>query len=136
MSRWLLALLLLVPALSADDLKKTRPPAQQSAEEEVPPEEDGAIATKQYSFNPLQSKKEIAVGNQYFKKGAYLAAAGRFREAIHWDASNGEAWLRLAEAEERRKDMQAARQAYEKYLAVSPDAKNAADIRRKLEKLK
>ena len=34
------------------------------------------------------------------------------------------------------KDVKAAREAYTKYLQLAPDAKNAAEVRKKLEKLK
>jgi len=52
------------------------------------------------------------------------------------DDSNSEAWLLLGEADQRLKDKNAARDAYKKYLDLAADAKNAADIRKKLEKLK
>src|SRR5947209_14112585 len=69
---------------------------------ELPPEEDAAInAPKEYGFNPVQSKREVAVGLLYFKKGNYKAAAARFQEATRWNDGNQEAWLRLAEAEEK-----------------------------------
>ena len=137
MSRWVLALLLASAATAfADDLKKTRPPAQTSTQEEVPKEEDTALGEKDYAFNPLQAEKEIRVGDFYFKKGKYRAAAERFREATKWNNGSAEAWLRLGEAEEKQKDPQAAKDAYSKYLDLSPDAKNAPEIRKKLEKLK
>ena len=137
MSRWVLALLLASAATAfADDLKKTRPPAQTSTQEEVPKEEDTALGEKDYAFNPLQAEKEIRVGDFYFKKGKYRAAAERFREATKWNNGSAEAWLRLGEAEEKQKDPHAAKDAYAKYLDLSPDAKNAPGIRKKLEKLK
>ena len=46
------------------------------------------------------------------------------------------AWLRLGEVEEKLKAPQAAKDAYTKYLEVASDAKNAAEIRKKLDKLK
>jgi tetratricopeptide (TPR) repeat protein len=98
----------------------------------LPPEEDTAIATQNYVFNPLQAKKEIAVGNQYFKRGAYRAAAGRFEEATKWNVGDAEAWLRLGEAQEKLHDAKAAREAYGKYLALGPDAKTAAEVKKKL----
>ena len=58
---------------------------------------------KEYSFNPVQSKKEVTVGEFYFKKGDFKAAAGRFREATKWNDGNAEAWLRLGDAEEKLK---------------------------------
>jgi len=137
MSRWVLALLLASAAPAfADDLKKQRPQPPASTQEEVPKEEDTAIGEKEYAFNPLQAEKEIRVGDFYFKKGKYRAAAERFREATKWNGGSSEAWLRLGEAEEREKDPKAAKEAYAKYLDLSPDAKNAPEIRKKLEKLK
>ena len=87
---------------------------------------------KDYGFNPLQAAKEVQIGNFYFKKGSYRAAAQRFREATRWNAQHAEAWLRLAEAPEKLKDPKAAREAYAKYLELEPEAKNAAQIRSKL----
>ena len=64
------------------------------------------------------------------------AAAGRFEEATKWNSGDPEAWLRLGEAEEKLKEKKAAHEAYEKYLELASDAKNAEEIRKKLEKLK
>jgi tetratricopeptide (TPR) repeat protein len=137
MSRWVLALLLVSAAPAfADDLKKERPQPPASTQEEVPKEEDTTLTEKDYAFNPLQAEKEIQVGEFYFKKGKYRAAAERFREATKWNAGASEAWLRLGDAEEKQKDSKAAKEAYTKYLDLSPDAKNAPEIRKKLEKIK
>jgi tetratricopeptide (TPR) repeat protein len=137
MSRWVLALLLAIAAPAfADDLKKQRPQPPPSTQEEVPKEEDTAIGEKDYAFNPLQAEKEIRVGDFYFKKGKYRAAEERFREATKWNNGSTEAWLRLGEAAEKEKDPHVAKEAYAKYLDLSPDAKNAPEIRKKLEKLK
>jgi len=136
MSRWVLALLLVSAPAFADDLKKERPQPAPSSKEEVPKEEDTSLGEKEYAFNPLQAEKEIQVGDFYFKKGKYRAAAERFREATKWNGGSTEAWLRLGEAEEKQKDPQAAKVAYAKYLDLSPDAKNAPEIRKKLDKLK
>jgi tetratricopeptide (TPR) repeat protein len=137
MSRWVLALLLAGSlSLAADDLKKQRPQPPVSDKEEVPPEEDESLTVKEYSFNPLQAQKEVSVGNYYFKKGSFRAAAQRFREATKWNAGDAEAWLRLGDAAEKQKDPKTIKEAYSKYLELSPDAKNAAEIRKKVEKLK
>jgi len=123
------------PAAPPPQLKTEHPQPATSEQEEVPPEEDSSLVTTKYSFNPLQSKKDVAVGKLYAKKGNYRAAAGRYREATKWDDSNREAWLLLGDAEERLRDKDGARSAYRKYLEVAADAKNAADIRKKLAKL-
>jgi tetratricopeptide (TPR) repeat protein len=108
---------------------------QDQGQEQAPPEEDEALTVQEYSFNPLQASKEIQVGNYYFKRGSYRAAAHRFREATKWNNGLAEAWLRLGEAEEKQKDLKAAKEAYAKYLELEPDAKNAGEIRKKLSKL-
>jgi tetratricopeptide (TPR) repeat protein len=140
MSRWVVALLLTGAVAGgrgafADDLKKDRP-GPTATQEEVPKEEDAELKTTEYAFNPLQAEKEVTVGNYYFKKGSYRAAAMRFREATKWNPGYGEAWLRLGEAEEKQKDLKSAKEAFAKYLEISPDAKDAAEIRKKLEKIK
>jgi Flp pilus assembly protein TadD len=111
-----------------------KPPPEEQGQ--LPPEEDKAEIPKQYSFNPLQSKKEVTVGEFYFKKGDFRAAARRFGEATKWNDGNQEAWLRLAETQERNHEVKSAREAYEKYLALAPDGKNASTIRQRIEKLK
>jgi len=120
----------------ADDLKRERPQPPVSTKEEVPPEEDESLTTKEYTFNPLQAQKEVRVGEYYFKKGSYRAAAGRFREATKWNAGYAEAWLRLGETAEKQRDTQTVKEAFAKYLELAPDAKDAAEIRKKLDKLK
>ena len=71
----------------------------------------------------------------FLKKGDARAAANRFREATKWNDGNAEAWLALAEAEEKNKNLKSAREAYEKYLRVAPDARNATEVKKKLDKL-
>jgi tetratricopeptide (TPR) repeat protein len=105
-------------------------------ENQLPPEEDKAKLPEQYAFNPVKSKNQLPIGEFYFKKGDFKAAAGRFREATKWNDGNAEAWLRLGDAEEKMHDTKAAREAWEKYLELAPTAKNAAEVRKKLEKLK
>ena len=124
------------PAKKQGELKTKRPEPPASEKMEVPPEEDTSISVKEYSFNPLQAEHELQVGNFYFKQGKYRSAAGRYTEATKWNEGYAAAWLRLGEAQEKLKDKHAASQAYTRYLAVATDAKNAPEIRKKLEKLK
>jgi tetratricopeptide (TPR) repeat protein len=140
MSRWILALLVASVALvhaqnQPGQLKKDRSQPT-SGKQEVPPEEDTSLAVKEYSFNPLQAEKELQIGNFYFKTGKYRSAAMRFTEATKWNDGSSDAWLRLGETEEKLKDPKAAKEAYTRYLALAADAKNAAEIRKKLQRLK
>ena len=132
--RWIPALVFAVAAYAqqAPQTKETKAPSPQ---EQAPPEEDESLAPKEYSFNPLQAAKELKVGNYYFKKGSYRAAAQRFQEATRWDNTLAEAFLRLGEAREKQRDHKAAAEAYAKYIEMAPDAKDAAEVKKRLDKV-
>lgn len=115
---------------------KDRPKPKTSGKQMVPPEEDKTLASEDFSFNPLESQKWVDRGDFYWKKGKYNAAAGRYDGATRLNEANAEAWLKLAKADEKLKDSAGAKAAYTKYLAVAPEAKDAAEIRKKLEKMK
>ena len=143
MSRWLSALAILIfTALAESPQKqeeKKEPAKQEQAkpeEEPPPPDEDAALNARVYTFNPLQAQKEVRTGEFYFKKGSYRAAATRFREATRWNPTYAQAWLRLGDCAEKQNDGKTVGEAYGKYLELQPDAKNAAEIRKKLDKIK
>ena len=143
MSRWIVALMAVGMAAAQEQpqqaqkkLETERNKPSKGAKEEVPPEEDTSLTTTEYSFNPLQSSKDVNVGNLYFKNGKYRAAELRYTSATKWNDGNDEAWLKLGEVAEKLRDKPKARDAYQKYLELASDAKNAGDIRKKVEKLK
>ena len=109
-------------------LSQPPPPVTQE-----PPEEDATlVSAKEYTFNPLQAEKEVRTGNFYAKKGNHKAASLRYQEATKWNPGYAEAWLRLGESLEKRKEGKGAKEAFAKYLELAPDAKNAALIKKKL----
>lgn len=127
--------LLLSAGLFAQDKQlQTRPPdqAKPQQQEQEPPEEDPSLVPKTYSFNPLEADKDLKVGLYYFKKGNYKAAMSRFHEATLWNPTFAEAFLRLGESAEKLKDKKAAHEAYEKYIALAPNEKQAEAIKKKL----
>lgn len=107
--------------------------AQQEPPE--PPEEDETLAVKEYSFNPIQAQREMQVGNFYFRKGNFRAAAGRFLEATKWNPGLAEAYLRLGEAYQKLNAADQARQAYEKFLEIDPKNRQANEVRKRLKAL-
>jgi tetratricopeptide (TPR) repeat protein len=102
---------------------------------EMPPEEDKTGSPQVFTFNPVQSQHDVVIGDQYFKKGNYTAAVGRYVDATKWNDGNALAWRSLGEAEEKKSNKKAALEAYQKYLELSPDAKDAKDIKNRLAKL-
>jgi outer membrane protein assembly factor BamD (BamD/ComL family) len=115
--------------------QESKQPAPKPAEQELP-EEDESIKSKEYSFNPLQAEQEFKVGNFYWKKGSWKAAAMRYEEATMWNPGFTEAFLKLGEAYEKLKKKDEARDAYGKFLELESDSKRAADIRKRMTKLK
>lgn len=121
------------------DESKAQAPGDESKIEEgqLPPDEDKTSRKEEpVVFNPVTSKHDVMVGDEYFKKGNFRAAAARYKDATKSNDGNADAWLHLGDAEDRMHDTKAAREAYEKYLQVAPEAKNAAEVKKKLAKLK
>ena len=111
------------------------PAAQQPPEEDNPPEEDTSVAPKVYPLNPLESERNIKVGNFYMRQRTlrgYRAAAGRFEDATRYNPSSAEAFFRLGEAQEKLKNTDAAKAAFEKVLQLAPDSKLAHEAKKKL----
>jgi tetratricopeptide (TPR) repeat protein len=126
-----------VQALPPDeDASPAKSGTAKAPDSDLPPDEDAVPNLVKHSFNPVESAHDVKVGEEYFKKGNYRAAAERFRDATEWNQGNAEAWLRLGEAEEKREQPKSAREAYQKYLQLAGNAKNAADVKKRLEKLK
>jgi tetratricopeptide (TPR) repeat protein len=148
MSRWIPGLLLagLMPLAAQEQTTPQdtppkpqldqRTPPKTSGKQAVPAEEDKSFLSEVHSFNPLQSQKSVQVGDEYFKIGKFNGAAYRYKDATLWNDGNAEAWLKLGKVEEKLKDKPAEKEAYSKYLELSPDAKDAAAIRKKVESIK
>ena len=111
------------------------PPDPHPPKYEEPPEEDTSLATpKVYTFNPLQAKKEIEVGDFSLKRGNVKGAVYRYREATNWDDGNATAFYKLGDATERMKDYASAREAFTKYAALTDDKKKVAEVQKRMEK--
>lgn len=136
-ARVFLTLLLALAPAAAQKPAEPAPaePAKKPQQHAEPKEEDESALPRTYEFNPIQAENEIKVGRFYMKRGSFKAAAGRFDEASKWNPQSAEAFKLLGEAREKLKDPKAARAAYEKYLELAPEAKDAADIRRRIASL-
>ena len=113
------------------------PPEKPTADAPVaePEEEDVSEKPKTYDFNPIQAEKEVKVGRYYLHKGSLKAAKGRFYDATQYNPQSPEAFLGLGEVCEKLKDKKGAKAAYQKYLELDPGAKNAAEIKKRIQKL-
>ena len=122
----------------ADDQAENKPafaerPAEHS--ELVDEDEDFAQPERTYAFNPVQASKELKVGNYYFKKGSYAAAATRYLEATRWDSNFADAFWRLGMTHEKLQNPREAIAAFARYLALDPTGKKGREVRRRLERM-
>jgi tetratricopeptide (TPR) repeat protein len=131
-----LSVAVVYPQTSRQSSSQTPPPAAAKPNpQDLPPEEDEDVAPKTYSFNPIQSARELRVGNFYMRKGKYRAAAGRFVEATKWDPNSADAFFHLGEAEEKLENLANAREAFQRVLQISPDSKEGKEAKRRLGKI-
>jgi len=129
---WWASILLITGILWAqDDKQKTPPPQKPEQQEEAPPEEDESLKPKVFSFNPLEAERDVRIGNYYLKRKNYPAALSRFQEATKWNPNMAEAYLLVGETAEKMKDKKTAKQAYQKYVELAPDSKEAERARKK-----
>lgn len=114
------------------------PAMAQEEKPDLPPEEDETFATpREYSFNPLQAKKELNVARFYMRKGSYRAAVLRAQEALKWDDSLLEAYIFLGEAREKSSDSDGALKAYQQYLELADGKeKERREVQRRVDRLR
>lgn len=101
---------------------------------EEPPEEDESLIPEKFVLNPLESERNVRVGNYYWHKGKFRAAVGRYERATRYNPSSVEAFYKLGEAQEKLKNVDAARSAFQKVIQLAPDSKMARDAKKKLTK--
>ena len=109
-----------------------QPPAE---DDQNPPEEDESVAPEKFVLDPLESERNVKVGNFYMHKGTpsgYRAALHRFERATKFNPGNVEAFFKIGEAEEKLKNKDAARTAFERVIQIAPDSKQAHEAKKKL----
>ncbi len=98
----------------------------------MPPEEDESVAPEKFTLDPLESDRNVKVGNYYWHKRNYRAALGRYERATKFNPSSAEAFFKLGEAEEKLKNKDAAKIAFQRVVQLAPDSKFAQDAKKKL----
>jgi tetratricopeptide (TPR) repeat protein len=117
---------------SATEPSASTPAAQNPPEEAIPPEEDESVAPEKFALDPLESDRNVKVGNYYWRKGNYRAALGRYERATKFNPNSAEAFFKIGEAEEKLKNKDAARLAFQRVIQVAPDSKLAQEAKKKL----
>jgi tetratricopeptide (TPR) repeat protein len=120
------------PSRAQQSSQKQPPAAQQPPNETNPPEEDESVAPKKYPLDPLESDRNIKVGNFYWHKGDYRGALGRYEEASKYNPNSAEAFFKIGEAEMKLKNKDAAKLAFQRVIRLAPNSKLAEESKKKL----
>src|SRR3954470_22024921 len=95
------------------------PPAQQVPDESTLPEEDESLAPEKFVLNPLESERNVRVGDYYWGKHKYRAALKRYEWATKYNPSSAQAFYKVGEAEEKLKNQDAAKLAFQKVVMLA-----------------
>ncbi|HWR35496.1 MAG TPA: tetratricopeptide repeat protein [Clostridia bacterium] len=112
------------------DLSPPRGDAMMHPNSEIP-----ADVTEMRPYDPHKAEKNIEIGDFYFKKKNFEAAASRYREALSWKPNDAVATFRLGQSLESLGQGADARQAYEEYLKILPNGPSAEYAKKAVERL-
>ncbi len=88
-----------------------------------------------HAWNPHKAQKDVEVGDYYFRRENYMAAASRYQEALIFKPKDADATFKLAQALEKLKKFDDARDNYAAYLKIIPQGKTADEARKALERI-
>ncbi len=110
------------------------PQAVPVPDESTLPEEDESVAPEKFDFNPLESQRNVRVGDYYWHKSKYRAALRRYEWATRYDPNSAKAFYKVAEAENKLNNKDAERLALKKVIGIAPDSKLAREAKKRLNK--
>lgn len=109
------------------------------------PESDAAISDakdangdvqEMHPWDPHKAMKDLEVGDFYFKRKNYKAALDRYKEALLCKPNDALSNFHIGQCQEKLKNPEEARTAYEAYLKILPQGELAAEAHKALERLK
>ena len=89
-----------------------------------------------HPWDPHKAAKDIEVGDFYFKRGNYIGAESRYREALYYKDNDAIATFRLAQCLEKMNRPDEAGVEYERYLQILPYGREAPEAKKAIERLK
>lgn len=119
----ILILLFLSPALSGQERRSGRKPVL-IREDQTEKEVEEEIVT----HDPEQARKNVEVGDFYFKKKNYKAAESRYRRAIQYNTKWPKAYEKLIKLFEQQGDFDAAIEVCFEFVDSNPSSKQAKDF--------
>jgi tetratricopeptide (TPR) repeat protein len=120
---------------SSSQQPQPKPAQPPSEDDQNPPEEDESVAPEKFVLDPLESERNVRIGNFYMHQGrpdGYRAALHRYERATKFNPGNVEAFYKIGEAQEKLKNKDGAKAAFKKVVQMAPDSKFAKEARKKL----
>ena len=121
-----------VESSSNDTKVDTRAPSNDSKDH---PNSDVSDIMEFHSWDPHKALKAIEVGDYYFRRENYRAAASRYEEALVYKPKDADATFKLAQTLEKLKQYDDARDNYTDYLKIIHDGKQADEARKALARM-
>ncbi len=90
---------------------------------------------KKKEYNPMLALENLKIGNYYFKKGNYVAAIGRFQDAIEYQPNLIDAYDALGRAYEKKGDKEKAISVYKDVLKRYPESPKAGEFKSRTARL-
>lgn len=81
-----------------------------------------------FTHNPDEAKRNIEVGDFYFKKKNFKAAESRYRRAIKYNNEGPKAYEKLIELFERQGDFDSAIEVCYEFVDTNPSSKKAKNF--------
>ena len=88
-----------------------------------------------HPWNPLKARKDIEVGDYYFKQKNYKGALERYKDALYYKQGDAVAISRMAVCESKLGHKDEAKKYYEQYLKILPEGPFAKEARASLDKM-
>jgi tetratricopeptide (TPR) repeat protein len=96
---------------------------------------DDSQSKKPKEYDPIESEKNLKIGDYYLKQKNYRAAIQRYLEAIEYQPSRSEAYESLARAYERNEQHAKVAEVYREFLSKNPESPRASEFLKKIAKL-
>jgi tetratricopeptide (TPR) repeat protein len=99
------------------------------------PDSDVDDVMEFHPWDPHKAMKAIEVGDYYFNRYNYRAAASRYEEALVYKPKDADATFKLAQTLEKLKQYADARENYADFLKIISQGKQADEARKALARL-
>jgi len=128
----ILIFIALLPFSWAQEKHPRKKPVLIRADETTELEAEPEIVTP----DPAEAKRNLTVGDFYFKKKNFAAAADRYREAVKYGPTSHVAYDKLVKALEKLGAYSEALAACDDYIKNNPESSKVNEFEKKSEKLK